>query len=92
MARWLMVLLIVMLVGLQSRLWIGQGSMAQVASLKRDVAVQQIENQRLTVRNQHLLADVNDLKTGYDGIENRARTELGMIKRGETYFLLLDNH
>jgi cell division protein FtsB len=88
--RWLLWLLVVLLVLLQYRLWVGDGSLAEVWSLYQQVEVQREENQRLQERNQALEAEVKDLKQGLDAIEERAREELGMIKKGESFYQIID--
>jgi cell division protein FtsB len=70
---------------LQYDLWIGDGGLRTVWHLREEIAVQSIENKKITQRNESLLAEVNDLKKGNAAIEERARNELGMIKKGETY-------
>ena len=70
---------------LQYDLWIGEGSLRTVWHLQGDITVQQKENEKIAQRNDSLLAEVNDLKKGDAAIEERARNELGMIKKGETY-------
>lgn len=88
--RWLNICLLLLLIGLQSRLWIGAGSWAQVAALNRDIEQQRQRNERLLNRNQLLEGEVISLKSGLDAIEERARNELGMLKRGETFYLIVD--
>jgi cell division protein FtsB len=88
--RWLLWLLIVLLLLLQYRLWVGDGSLAEVWDLYQQVETQRDENQRLLERNQALEAEVQDLKQGLDAIEERAREELGMIKDGETFYQIID--
>jgi len=88
--RWLLWLLVVLLVLLQYRLWVGDGSLAEVWSLYQQVEAQRAENQRLLERNQALEAEVKDLKQGLDAIEERAREELGMIKKGESFYQIID--
>ncbi|MDJ0738476.1 MAG: cell division protein FtsB [Gammaproteobacteria bacterium] len=83
-------LLLLVLLGLQFRLWVGDGSLAEVASLKRQLAQQRSELSDLRERNATLQAEVDDLKQGLAAIEARARSELGLIREGETYFQLLD--
>lgn len=78
-----------LLVGLQFRLWIGDGSLAEVWTLNKAVMAQQAENERLSARNDALAAEVEDLRQGKTAIEERARTELGMIARGETFFQII---
>ncbi|HEB86419.1 MAG TPA: cell division protein FtsB [Gammaproteobacteria bacterium] len=70
---------------LQYDLWVGDGSMATVHHLQQAVQNQQQENTKLKQRNAALVADVEDLKQGQEAVEERARTELGMIKKGETF-------
>lgn len=90
MRRWLIVILIALLAGLQYRLWIGEGSLAQIWSLKKAGALQSEENAVLKERNAVLEADVQDLKQGLDAAEERARTELGMIKDGEVFYQIIE--
>jgi cell division protein FtsB len=82
--------LAVLLVFLQYRLWVGDGSLAEVWSLKQDVVAQSAENETLTERNLRLEAEVVDLKQGADVIEDRARRDLGFIRRNETFFQIVD--
>ncbi len=81
----------VFLVGLQYRLWVGEGSLAEKSRLARDIALQESENVALRERNRQLAVDVLELKTGLDGIEERARYDLGMVKKGETFFMIVDD-
>ena len=87
---WLFVVLILLLAGLQYRLWVGDGSLAQVTDLQRQIAEQQGENERLLERNQILEAEVMELKQGTETVEERARHELGMVKEGETLYQLAE--
>jgi len=75
---------------LQYPLWLGNGSIATVWRLKQEIAAQKIENARLTERNHSLAAEVLDLKQGLDAIEERARIELGMVKKDETFFRVVE--
>jgi len=88
--RWLVWLLVVLLVLLQYRLWVGDGSFAEVWDLYQQVEMQREENQQLRERNQALEAEVQDLKQGLGAIEERAREELGMIKKGETFYQIIE--
>jgi len=88
--RWLMWLLIVLLVLLQYRLWVGDGSLAEVWDLYRQVETQKAENRQLRERNQALDAEVRDLKQGLEAIEERAREELGMIRDDETFYQIIE--
>ena len=88
--KWLMLLLLVLLFILQIKLWVGAGSMVEVLSLEQSIAEQQIQNGDLRERNAALDAEVQDLKQGVEAIEERARSELGMIKQDETFFQIVD--
>jgi cell division protein FtsB len=76
--------------GLQVRLWIGEGSLAHVNALKERVETQALANESKVQRNKVLRAEIKDLKNGFDAIEEKARSEFGMIKEGETFFLLVE--
>jgi len=89
--RWVAGLLLLLLLGLQYRLWFGEGSFAQKSDLNRRVEQQREVNQRLQSRNATLASDVQDLKSGLDGIEERARSDLGMIKKGETFIMVIED-
>lgn len=88
--RTLILLLVVLLVGLQFKLWVGNGSFAEVWRHSRAVKEQQQENARLEERNKTLDAEVLDLKQGLESIEERARSELGMVKQNETFFQIIE--
>jgi len=83
---WLFLVLILLLAGLQHRLWVGTGSFAQATDLKQQIADQKAENERLFERNRVLDAEVLELKKGMETVEERARHELGMVKDGETLY------
>lgn len=84
--------LIVLTIGLQYRLWVGEGSFSEVWHMQDVVESQLKENQRLDARNRRLDAEVLDLKKGYQAIEERARRELGMIGPDETFYLVVSSH
>ena len=86
----LLVFLLITCVGLQYRFWVGDGSMAHVSRLKRDINEQQLENDRLSARNAILAEQVKALKNGTFAIEERAREDMGMVKHDETFFLIVD--
>ena len=75
---------------LQYRLWVGDGSLAEVWRLNQAVDAQRAENEGLRDRNDALEAEVLDLKTGSEAIEERARSELGMIRDGEVFYQVVD--
>ena len=82
--------LVLILLGLQFRLWTGQGSFAHIHQLNSQIAAQEEANAELEQRNDRLLADVEELKTGLDAIEERARHELGMVREGETFYMIVE--
>jgi cell division protein FtsB len=84
--KFLSFLLITLLVLLQYRLWIGNGSLTDVHHLQQAKQAQLEENERLRESNQALTAEVHDLKHGYEAIEERARSEMGLIKKDETFY------
>ncbi len=84
--RLLVGIFIVLLLMLQFRLWFGDGGVQELLRLKAEVATQQQENDQLRERNEALDAEVRDLKQGEAAVEERARRELGMIRRDETFF------
>ena len=84
--RWLAIAFIVLIAALQYPMWLGKGGWLQVRELDRQLAAQREGNARLKARNDALDADVRDLKTGYEAIEERARSELGMVKQDEVFF------
>ncbi|MEZ5506184.1 MAG: cell division protein FtsB [Gammaproteobacteria bacterium] len=83
-------ILVIVFFSLQLRLWIGEGSLAEVWQLNSAIERQETENHLLEERNKRLRAEVKDLKEGLDAVEERARTQLGMVKEGETFFLITD--
>jgi len=87
----LLVLLVSLLVLVQFRLWVGDESLAEVWRLRQAIAHQSSENILLKGRNQRLEAEVRDLKNGLEAVEERARMELGMIRRDEIYFQIVEN-
>lgn len=88
--RWLTLVLVLLIVALQYPLWLGKGGWLKVWELDRQVEAQQDTNRRLEVRNSSLDAEVRDLKQGYDAIEERARSELGMVKEDELFFQIIE--
>lgn len=86
--RWLFLLLVLLLAGLQYRLWLGEGSLPEVWALQAQLQAQKAGNQALRERNAALRAEVDNLRTGLAAMEERARSELGMIRPGETFFVL----
>ncbi len=90
MFRWFLFVLIIIFLGLQYRLWFGEANLLLVRQLEDQIADQQSENERLQTRNRQLEAEVMDLKKGLSAIEERARSDQGMIKQGETFYQLVE--
>jgi len=82
--------LVVLLLLLQYKLWLGSGNVIEVSRLKDAIAAQKRENDQLQERNRALEAEVLDLKKGQAAVEERARKELGMVKKGETFYQIVD--
>lgn len=91
--RIVLVVLVLLLGWLQYRLWFGTGGAGEVAQLEGQVAQQAHQNDGLRERNAALAAEVADLKspTGEAAVEERARSELGMIRPGETFYRVVDS-
>ena len=86
--RWLALVFAALIVALQYPMWLGKGGWLQVREYDRALAEQREQNAQLKARNEALDADVRDLKTGSEAIEERARSELGMIRQDEVFFQL----
>jgi cell division protein FtsB len=86
----LLLLLLLLLVYLQYQLWFGDGSLQDVWELHQDVELQRLENIELRERNAALQAEVTDLQQGLDAIEEHAREDLGMVKKGETFYQVVE--
>jgi cell division protein FtsB len=88
--RVLVVVLLAICVVLQYRLWLGNGGVQEVWSLRQQIEAQRGENDQLRERNRSLVAEVQDLKKGTSAVEERARTDLGMVASGETFFQVVE--
>ena len=84
--KWLSAALLVVVLSLQYRLWLSGDGVRELARLSDAVERQKSENQELEARNQQMVAEVADLKAGMAALEERARSELGMIGRNETFY------
>ncbi len=87
--KWLLALFVVLLALLQYQLWFAPSGLRETYQLKHQVARLSKQNQQMHLRNEILEADVKDLKSGHTAIEERARSELGMVKQGETFYLVV---
>jgi len=88
--RVLTLILALLIAALQYPLWLGKGSWLKAWEVDQELSKQNTENARLKARNTSLEAEVKDLKTGYEAIEERARSELGMVKQDEIFFQVLE--
>lgn len=86
---WTIMVIVILL--LQVRLWVGEGSFAQVWALERSIAEQREENAELATRNERLYAEVRNLRNEQGAVEERARMNLGLIREDETFFLVVEN-
>lgn len=82
--------LVLVLLGLQWRLWVGDGGVAELRQLEAQLAVQEQENEALRLRNQMLENEVLDLKNGLEAVEERARADLGMTREDETFYMIIE--
>jgi len=86
--RWLALIFVLLIAALQYPMWLGKGGWLQVRELGRSIGRQHETNVKLKGRNDALDADVRDLKLGSEAIEERARSELGMVRQDEVFFQL----
>jgi len=84
-------ILFVLLIWLQYKLWLGDGGIPEVLELEQEIETVQTEVNTLQERNKALNAEVMDLKKGIEAIEERARSEMGMIKKDEIYYQVIDS-
>jgi cell division protein FtsB len=84
-ARWVTALLLVLLVVVQGQIWFGRASVAQVRRQTEELQQQELANARARERNARLAAEVEDLRTGLETVEEIARHELGLVKPNEVY-------
>ena len=89
--RWLTLLFVALIALLQYPLWLGKGSWLRVWDLSQQIDAQKAHNATLNARNDAVDAEVRDLKQGYAAIEERARSELGMVKKDEVFYQVLQN-
>jgi cell division protein FtsB len=84
--KWFFVVFAALVLLLQYRIWLSPSGVSEVLQLRGAVATQTTENERLIQRNRQLAAEVHDLKQGFGALEERARSELGLIAASETYY------
>ena len=88
--RPIFIILIIALVVLQHKLWLGDGNVIQWIKLEQKLEDHRRENNKLAARNRALEADIKELKSGDQALEEQARYELGMIKQNEVYYQFVD--
>lgn len=88
--RPIFIILIIALVVLQHKLWLGDGNLIQWVNLEKKLETHEQENTKLAARNKALEADIKELKSGKQALEEQARYELGMIKEEEVYYQFVD--
>lgn len=88
--RPIFIILIIALVALQHKLWLGDGNLLEWISLEKKLEDHQHENNKLLARNKALEADIKELKSGDQALEDQARYELGMVKEQEVYYQFVD--
>ena len=89
--KWLSFILLLLIAGMQHPLWRGEASWSKVMDKEQELASARSKNLLLQNRNNKLEAEVNDLKQGFEAIEEHARSDLGMIKEGEILFQIVRN-
>ena len=82
--------LFLILLGLQYKLWFGEGNLLQQSQLEQQLVLQEKINDKLAARNLAVEADIAELKSGDQALEEQARFDLGMVKQGETYYQFVD--
>ena len=87
--KWIALSLAVLLTALQANLWIGQGSIAEVVALERQLGSMSATNEELRARNERLVVEVAEFRNGLDSVEEMAREELGMVRQGETFYVVV---
>ncbi len=90
MTRFFIAILIVFFLIIQFDIWVKEDGLNRVKELQQMIDSQSEENQRLKLRNQQLEREIDELKSGTESIEEKARTDLGMIKEGEEFYLIVE--
>ena len=90
MTRFFIAILVVFFLIIQFDIWVKDDGLNRVKELQEMIDSQSEENQRLRLRNQQLEREIDELKSGTESIEEKARTDLGMIKEGEEFYLIVE--
>tara|TARA_B110000263_G_scaffold245409_1_gene254948 strand:+ start:832 stop:1125 length:294 start_codon:yes stop_codon:yes gene_type:complete len=84
------IILLVLLIALQINIWVKKDGYKKMKEIENLIALQTIENENMTIRNNRLKEEIKDLKNGQDAIEEKARIDIGMVKEGEEFYLIND--
>ena len=90
MIRFFIIILIVFFLMIQFDIWFKDDGFYRVKELEQMIGSQVEENERLKLRNEQLEREIDELKSGTESIEEKARTDLGMIKEGEEFYLIVE--
>jgi cell division protein FtsB len=88
--RMIGVFLILVLASLQYKLWFSDSSVLKIDQLNKKLSTQMEQNNKLSARNRAIEADISELKSGDQALEEQARSDLGMVQQGETYYQFVD--
>ena len=86
------IILLVLLIALQINIWVKKDGYKKMKEIENLIALQTIENENMTIRNNRLKEEIKDLKNGQDAIEEKARIDIGMVKEGEEFYLINDGN
>jgi|TARA_B110000438_G_scaffold171582_1_gene163946 cell division protein FtsB len=86
------IILLTLLIALQINIWVKKDGYKQMKEIENLIALQTIENENMTIRNNRSKEEIKDLKNGQDAIEEKARIDIGMIKEGEEFYLINDGN
>lgn len=89
MTKILGLILVLLILGMQFRIWFGDNSAQQLEALKSQIAKQELQNQLLAKENKKLREEIRALRNDPDALEERARRQLGLIKPGETFYRIV---
>ena len=90
--KFVFIILLTLLIALQINIWVKKDGYKQMKEIENLIALQTIENENMTIRNNRLKEEIKDLKNGQDAIEEKARIDIGMIKEGEEFYLINDGN
>jgi cell division protein FtsB len=88
--RFFVLSLMLFLMLLQYTLWFGKNGLSDLRTVSEKISLQKSVNEKLKLRNKEMFAEIDDLRQGLDAVEERARNELGMIKKGETFYRIVN--